>query len=127
MKRLSRFVLLPLIILITASLTSALELSASTGGNDGGSSSTNVHYGATIDDYNHEHIKINPGDGTLSNDWSGLGSLPYGIIDTTDSNGNYAKVSRSVVGKPGYTKWEYDWGTSKSNGASAWLSMRVSI
>ena len=50
MKRLLGFVLLPLIILITASLTSGLELSASTGGN-GGSSSTNVRYGATIDDY----------------------------------------------------------------------------
>jgi hypothetical protein len=121
MKRLFGFVSLLLIILMTASLTSGLELSASTGGN-GGSSSTHVVYGATIEDYANEHIQLNLGDGSLSNYYSGLGSLPYGSSVAQDSNGNKAPVSRSVVGKPGYTSWSYDWGTSNSNGAYAWLT-----
>jgi hypothetical protein len=130
MKRLLGFVLLPLIILITASLTSGLELSASTGGN-GGSSSTNVRYGATIDDYNHEHIQLNPADGTLSNAFSGSGSLPYNYISTSDTEGDYAQVYRSVSGKSGTTKWNYDWSTYKptssaGSGVGAWLSLTAS-
>ena len=51
MRKLFRgFVSLLLIVLISMSLTSGLELSASTGGNDG-SSSTHVVYGATVDNY----------------------------------------------------------------------------
>lgn len=113
------FVFLSLIVLSIVSLTPGLELSASTGGN-GGSSSTNVRYGATVDDYANEHIQLNPEDGTLSNAFSGMGSLPLGSLTAQDS-GNRATVSRSVVGKPGYTTWSYDWGTSNSNGAYAWI------
>src|SRR5271157_5653518 len=130
MKRLLGIFLLPLIILITASPTSGLELSASTGGN-GGSSSTNVRYGATIEDYANEHIHLNPGDGTLSNTFSGSGSLPYTSISTSDTKGNYAQVFRSVSGESVTTKWNYDWSTYKptssaGNGVGAWLSLTAS-
>ena len=111
-------------VLISVSLTSGLELTASTGGNDG-SSSTRVIYGATVDDYANEHIGLSPEDGTLSNAFSGTGSLPFGSISKSDSSGNKATASRSVDGKPGYTTWSYDWGTSSSNGVSAWLSMNA--
>ena len=124
MKKNKNATLLTLIVLISVSLTSGLELTASTGGNDG-SSSTHVIYGATVDDYANEHIGLSPEDGTLSNAFSGTGSLPSGSISKTDSNGNKATVSRSVDGKPGYTTWTYDWGTSSCNGVSAWLSMNV--
>ena len=125
-----RFVLLLLIVLISISLTSGLELTASTGGNDG-SSSTNVRYGATIDDYNHEHIQLNPEDGSLSNAYSGSGSLPYSSISTSDTKGNYAQVYRSISGKPVTTKWNYDWSTYKptssaGSGVGAWLSLTAS-
>lgn len=74
MKIIKGAVLLTL-FLISVALTSVLELSASTGGNDG-SSSTNVVYGATVDDYANEHIGLNPEESTLSNAFSGSGSLP---------------------------------------------------
>ena len=125
------FVSLLLIVLISISLTSGLELSASTGGNDG-SSSMSVAYGATVADYAKEHIQLNPGDGTLSNAFSGSGSLPDSSISTSDTKGNYAKVYRSISGKSGTTKWNYDWSTYKptsstaGSGVGAWLSLTAS-
>jgi hypothetical protein len=102
--------LFALVFLISVSLTSGLKLSASTGGNHG-SSSTHVVYGSTIDDYANEHIGLNPGDGTLSNSFSGSGSLPSSTISKKDINGNYVYVSRSISGKSGTTTWNYDWST----------------
>ena len=123
------FVSLLLIVLISISLTSGLELTASTGSN-GDSTSTGVTYGATVEDYAHEHIKLNPEQGTLSNAFTGTGDLPYSYVTITDS-GNTASTWRGVTGIPGYTSWSYDWGTSKpyvsglGTGVSAWLTMNV--
>jgi len=131
MKIIKGAVLLTLISFISVALTSGLELSASTGGNDG-SSSTNVVYGATVDDYANEHIGLNPGDGTLSNAFSGSGSLPSSSISKSDTKGNYAYVSRSVSGKSGTTTWNYDWTTytptssTAGSGVGAWLTLTVS-
>jgi hypothetical protein len=131
MGELSRgFVFLLLIVLISISLTSGLELSASTGGS-GGSSSTNVVYGATVDDYANEHIGLSPGDGTLTNAFSGSGSLPYGSISKSDTKGNSVTAYRSINGKPSYTAWRYDWGTNSptsstaGSGVGAWLRLDV--
>lgn len=110
MKIIKGAVLLTLIILSSAYLTSGLELTASTGSNEG-SSSTHVVYGATVDDYAHEHIGLNPGEAMLSNSFSGSGSLPSNSISKSDSKGNYVSVSRSVSGKSGTTIWKYDWNT----------------
>ena len=125
MKLIKRGLLLTLIVLISVSLTSGLELTASTGGN-GGSSSTNVVYGATIDDYANEHIGLNPGEGTLSNAFSGSGSLPFGSIGITDAKKDSATVYRSVSGKPGVTSWNYDWKTyTQYGGVGAQLSFNT--
>jgi hypothetical protein len=129
MGELSRgFVSLLLIVLISISLTSGLELTASTGGNDG-SSSTHVVYGATVDDYANEHIGLNPEDGALSNAFSGSGSLPSSSIGISDTKGNYATVSRSISGKSGTTKWNYDWSTYKptSSTAGSGVGARLSL
>jgi len=118
---------LALIFLISVSLTSGLDLIASTGGNDG-SSSTQVTYGATIDDYANEHIALNPTDGDISNTFYGSGSLPYGSISKTAQSGG-AKVTeyRSVTGIPGVTTWNYDWKTwsPSSTSAGTWLKFNV--
>ena len=87
MKLIKGALLFALIFLISVSLTSGLELSASTVGNDG-NSATHVVYGSTIDDYANEHIGLNPGDATLSNSFSGSGSLPSSSI---------AKVTQRVT------------------------------
>ena len=92
----------------------------------------NVRYGATVDDYNYEHIQLNPEDNTLSNAFSGSGSLPSSSISTSDAKGNYAQVYRSISGKPVTTKWNYDWSTYKptsstaGSGVGAWLSLTAS-
>lgn len=131
MKIIKGALLLIHIFLISISLTSGLELSASTGGNDG-SSSTMVVYGANVDDYANEHIGLNPGDGMLSNAFSGTGNLPSSSIGIRDAKGNYAYVSRSVSGKPVTTKWKYDWNTYRptsstaGSGVGAWLSLTAS-
>ena len=130
MKLLRVFVFVSVIGLIIASLASGLQLSTSIGGNDG-SSSMNVRYGATIDDYNYEHIQLNPTDNTLSNAFSGSGSLPSGSISISDTKGNYAQAYRSISGKSGTTKWNYDWNTYKptssaGSGVGAWVSLTAS-
>ncbi|MCK9565826.1 MAG: hypothetical protein M0Q43_07245 [Methanothrix sp.] len=118
------------LFLISIALTSGLELSASTGGNDG-SSSTNVVYGATVDDYANEHIGLNPEESTLSNAFSGSGSLPSSSISKSDTKGNYVSVSRSVSGKKGTTTWNYDWSTytptspTAGSGVGATLTLTV--
>jgi hypothetical protein len=130
-KKIKSAAFLILIVLISVSLTSGLELTASTGGNDG-SSSTHVVYGATVDDYANEHIGLNPGEATLSNSFSGTGNLPSSSIGISDTKGNYAYVSRSVSGKPVTTKWNYDWNTyypyssTAGSGVGAWLSLSSS-
>jgi predicted outer membrane repeat protein len=130
-KRLRRFIVLMLFVLTSVSLTSGLQLSASTGDN-GGSSSMGVTYGATVDDYAKEHIQLNTEAGTLSNAYSGTGSLPSNHIDIRDTKGNYAKVYRSISGKPVTTKWSYDWNTYRptsstaGSGVGAWLSLTAS-
>ena len=131
MKIINGSLLLTLIFLISVSMTSGLELSASTGGNEG-SSSTMVVFGATVDDYANEHIGLSPEDGTLSNCFKGTGSLPYGSISKSDGNGNYAQVYRRISGKPIATEWSYDWKTYKTtsstagSGVGAWLSLTAS-
>jgi len=99
-----------LILLISVSFASGLQLQASTGGN-GESSSTEVAYGAEIDDYANEHIGLNPLDATLSNAFYGSGTLPGASISRTDSKGNYVYAYRSVNGQSGVTTWNYDWRT----------------
>jgi len=109
-------------------LTSGLELTASTGGN-GGSSSINAAYVATITDYAKEHIQLNPEGGTLSNAFSGSGSLPSSSISIRDPKGNYASVYRGISGKSKVTTWNYDWNTyypyssTAGSGVGAWLSL----
>lgn len=128
-KKFKGLILLLLVILITILPASALELTASTG-DSGGSSSTHVVYGATIDDFANEHIQLNPEKGTLSNAFSGIGNLPYSSISITDG-GKAVAAWREITGDPGYTSWSYNWGTDKSyisgfgNGVIAWLSMDV--
>ena len=117
MKIINGSLLLTLIFLISVSMTSGLELSASTGGNEG-SSSTMVVFRATVDDYANEHIGLSPEDGTLSNCFKGTGSLPYGSISKSDGNGNYAQVYRRISGKPSATEWSYDWETTSSTAGS---------
>ncbi len=118
MKLIKGALLFALIFLISVSLTSGLKLSASTGSNHG-SSSTHVVYGSTIDDYANEHIGLNPGDGTLSNSFSGSGSLPSSSISKRDAKGNYVYVSRSVSGKSRTTTWNYDWSTNTPTSSTA--------
>lgn len=127
MKLIKGALLLTLIVLIIVSLTSGLELSASTGGNEG-SSSTHVVYGATVDDYANEHIGLNPTDADISNTFYGSGSLPYGSISkTAKSGGAKATEYRSVTGIPGVTTWNYDWNTwsPSSTSAGTWLKFNV--
>ena len=111
-------------------LASGLQFTASTGGSNGASSVT-ACYGGTIDDYVNGHFKLKPDDGTLSFVHSGSGNLPLVSISTSDCRGNFASVSRSVLGKPRITTWSYDWGTSRVRssseglGVNAWLTMNV--
>lgn len=129
MELLKRSLMFALIFVISTSASFGLELSA-TAGNGHGSSSTDVVYGATVSDYANQNIKLNPNEGTLSNAYSGSGSLPSSSISRKDSKGNYVYVSRSVSGKPGTTTWSYDWNTyapysstaGYGVGAKLWLS-----
>ncbi|HWQ20799.1 MAG TPA: hypothetical protein VN455_13540 [Methanotrichaceae archaeon] len=105
-----RVVITVLACLILASLASGMELSATIDGSSG-SSSTSILYGSTIDDYNYEQIQLNPDDCTLSNTFSGSGSLPYSSISKSDTKGNFVTAYRSISGKPGVTGWNYDWST----------------
>ena len=110
---------------LIVSLASGLSLTASTGNNGGGSSSMSVGYGATVDDYAHQHVQLIPNDGTLSNAFSGSGDLLFGTISNADTNGNYVSVTRSISGRPISTTWTYDWGTypTYASGVGAWLSL----
>jgi hypothetical protein len=112
------FASLLLIFLISVSLVSGLSLTASVEGN-GVSSSTHTVYGATIDDFANQHIGLNPEEGTLSNAFSGSGSLPYNSLSISDTKGNYAEVHRSVSGEPGVTRWTYDWNTYMPHSSNA--------
>lgn len=122
------FLLFTQILLLYTSTSYGLELSASTGNGDS-LSSTQVSYGASSLDYASEHIKLNPESGTLSNSFSGSGSLPFSSISNSDSKGNYVSVSRRVNGKAGTTTWYYDWetytpySTVVGNGVGAWMAM----
>jgi len=128
----SKFLLVLAILAIglVVSLSSGLELTASTGNNDG-SSSTHVVYGATIDDYANQHVTLNAMEGTLSNALLGSGSLPYASITRTDSKGNSATAYRGISGKPVVTTWDFAWGTylpyssSAGYGVGAWLTLNV--
>jgi hypothetical protein len=123
-----RFFKLALIFLISISLAAGLDLSVSTGGNNG-RSSTAIEYGATVRDYANQHVSLNPYEGSLSNAYSGSGSLPSNSLFISDSKGNYACVSRSVEGDPEITKWNYEWMTSPlysssfGSGVGAWLKL----
>ncbi|MFB3764531.1 MAG: hypothetical protein ACE14P_04705 [Methanotrichaceae archaeon] len=115
-----------LLLSIFISTTCGLQLTASTGGNVG-SSSTTITYGSTVEDFANEHIGLNPSDGTLSNAFSGSGSLPSSSNSICDSSGNSAKVYRSVSGKAVTTRWSYDWSTYRtSSGVGASLSLTAS-
>lgn len=119
-----------LALIISVSLTSGMQLSASTGSNSG-SSSTTIAYGATVADFAEQNIKLNPDALTLSNSYSGTGNLPGSTLSIKDNNGNYAAVFRRVIGKAGVTSWNYDWWTYKpysataGYGVGAWLTMTV--
>jgi hypothetical protein len=120
-----------LAFLISVSLTSGLQLTASTGGNDG-SSSTTVLYGATVNDYADEQIGLNPGAATLAKSGSGTGNLPFSSLSLTDANGNSVSVSRSVYGTSAATTWNYDWWTyypysaTAGYGVGAWMTLTAS-
>ena len=120
-----------IIVSISASLASGLSLTASTEGNNGVRSSTHITYGATIDDFANQHIKINPEAGALSNDFSGTGDLPLDSIRIEDSKGNFATAWRMVSGKPGVTSWNYDWNTyipyssTAGSGVGVYLTLSV--
>lgn len=122
------FLIAALIIFISASMAVGLELSAS-GGNNGDGSATTVQYGATEADYASQHVSLNPDEGTLSNAYSGSGSLPYASLTIEDGYGNKASVYRSITGKAVTTKWAYDWNTYfptssvYGRGVGAWLSL----
>jgi hypothetical protein len=119
---------LTLIFFLSVSMAIGMELTASIGGN-GDTSSTTIEYGATKEDCANEHIGLNPDTATLSNSFSGTGSLPYSSISIKDSKGNYAFVSRSIYGKSKTTTWTYDWNTeyptstTGGSGVGAWLSL----
>ena len=120
-----------LAFLISVSLTSGLQLTASTGGNDG-SSSTTVVYGATVNDYADEQIGLNPGAATLAKSGSGTGTLPFNSLSLTDAHGNSVSVSRSVYGTPVATTWNYEWWTyypysaTAGYGVGAWMTLTAS-
>ncbi len=110
-------------------MASGLSLKASTG-NGACESSTHVTYGATIDDYAEQDIKLDTQDATISNAFSGSGNLPLNTLSISDVNGNYAYVSRSVSGTSGSTRWNYNWNTYRPYsstlgsgvGAQLWLT-----
>lgn len=106
-----RFFKLALIFFISISLAAGLDLSVSTGGNNGRSSAA-IAYGATVGDYSNQHVSLNPYGCSLSNLYSGSGNLPLDSLSITDSKGNYVCVSRSIEGEPGITEWSYEWMTS---------------
>ncbi|MCK9441528.1 MAG: hypothetical protein M0Q13_08920 [Methanothrix sp.] len=119
-----RVLLLTLIVLISVSLASGLKLSASTGSNDV-RSNLGMVYGAQTIDALDQKIKLNAGEGTISNHVSATGSLPYNYLSINDANGNYAYVDRSVSGNLGVTSYSYDWNTYETTsgvGAQLWLS-----
>lgn len=124
------YISLAFLVLTAVSPTSGLSISASTGGSNGASSTT-VTYGATIDDYAYQDLKLNPQEGTLSNAFSGSGNLPYAKITKTDGKGSSATAYRYVKGVSGYTTWNYDWGTYSpycpvcGYGAGVWLRFNV--
>ncbi|MDD4093878.1 MAG: hypothetical protein PHF94_04615 [Methanothrix sp.] len=120
--------LLTLSLLMNSYPVSCLELSASTGSCEG-SSSLQIGYGAETIDAIDQKIDLDAGQRTISNNLCGTGSLPYSSMSKADARGNYVKVYRSISGKPGVTKWEYEWKTfalySSSDGygvgAQLWL------
>jgi hypothetical protein len=89
---------------------SCLDLLASTGNSDC-DSSLQIAYGAETIDAIDQKIDVNANQGTISNHLSGTGSLPYSSLSKSDASGNFAQVYRSISGKPGVTKWSYDWRT----------------
>ena len=107
-----------LALIISVSLTSGMQLSASTG-NNGGSSSTTVVYGATLKDYANQDLALNPNSKTLATSISGSGSLPFSSLSASDANGNSVSVARSVNGVSGITTWNYEWLTYKPYSATA--------
>jgi len=123
--------LLALGLLISTSLASCLDLSASIGNSDGGSS-LRIAYGAETIDSIEQEIMANADQGTISNEFSGTGSLPYGSLSKSDTRGNFVQVYRSISGKPGVTKWSYEWRTfsllSSTDGygvgAQLWLNAK---
>jgi hypothetical protein len=113
----NRYLELAFVLLISISLSLGLELSVSTGGQQGMSSATS-EYGAKIGDHAKQCIVLNPSIGTISNAFSGTGSLPSSSLGICDSKGNYAYVSRSVNGETGVTKWSYEWDTYRPYSSS---------
>lgn len=130
MKKIMSFSLLVTSI-IFVSLTSGLEFTFSCGGS-GGSSSLKTVYGSETIDHLTQNIQANSEKGTLSSQMSATGSLPYDSRDISDTNGNYATVFRSVDGKAGVTKYNYDWDTNYIYdddlgwGVSAWMTLSAS-
>jgi hypothetical protein len=115
------------LLFIFTSEASGLSVSVSTG-NSVISSSMSTGYGATEIDRVDQNIKINPSEGTLSNAFSGTGSLKDQTMTITNSKaGTKASVNRGIEGKPGVTTWSYEWDTTPltSNGVKAWVKMDV--
>jgi hypothetical protein len=97
---------------------SCLDLSASIGNSDSGSS-LQVAYGAETVDSIYQEIEMDANKGTISNQFSGSGSLPYSSLGKSDARGNFVRVYRSISGKPGVTKWSYEWKTFSLVSSSA--------
>jgi hypothetical protein len=129
MRIIKKSMTLTLVFFLSVSMVLGLELTASTGSN-GDISTTTVGYSSTEDDNANEHIGLNPEKGTLSNSFSGTGTLPYSTLRIRDSKGNFAFVSRSIYGKPKTTTWTYDWSTynptsatTGESGVGVWMSL----
>lgn len=130
MKIVKGFLIVALILIISASMSVGMLFSAS-GGNAAKNSATTVGYAATKEDYASQHLLVQPIEGTISNAFSGSGSLPYASLSVTDGSKG-ASVYRVIDGKPGTTKWTYNWNTYfptssvYGQGVGIWLSLSAS-
>lgn len=123
--------ILCIIAFLLSPLGSAFELQVSDG-NGVSESSTDVKYGATAEDSVDHHVKINPAEAEIANSYFGTGSLPYATITKANTaKGLSSTAYRSINGKPKYSTWRYDWGTSTPSSSTAgtgvgtWLNLDV--
>jgi hypothetical protein len=120
MKRIS---ILSIVIIFSSlcSLATSLELKASTNG-----ASTDVVFGAGVNDFAKEKIKLSETD--VANTYYGSGSLPYSsITKTAKYGGATATAYRSITGISGVTTFNYDWKTWAPSTTSAGVSLNFNV